>query len=329
MDKSALRSFLREKRGPEDQLWIEPQIAIVEEFVDFLQATGRPTSAASSTAEDVQAFSEILIQQGLNSVNSYFALLRYGQFVHNDAISNTAIDTLDAHEGLRNLYNRLTAEVGASARDRIFEGISIHVLGMPHTRRAEILYVIMERMESLLGYETTERMLSPSIRTLPDEYYHSRQQVFVESGSVDAYLERRRKDILAILEQCKNEGKLFFAQEITEEVLEFVRDNPEIMNGVREGNIIYAMQIPYLTKQYLAETDERMKRYYYCHCPWARESIKSGKEVSGTFCNCSAGYHKRPWEVIFGQPLRAEVVETVLKGDKQCRFAIYLPAGII
>jgi len=98
---------------------------------------------------------------------------------------------------------------------------------------------------------------------------------------------------------------------------------------VREGNVIYTMQVPYQAKLYLAETDERMKRYYYCHCPWARESNRSGKEVSGTICNCSAGYQKRPCEVNFGQPLRAEVLESVLKGDKRCRFAIYLPEGAV
>jgi DNA-binding HxlR family transcriptional regulator len=47
--------------------------------------------------------------------------------------------------------------------------------------------------------------------------------------------------------------------------------------------------------------------------------------VSPTFCQCSAGFHKKSWEVIFEQPLQAEVVETVLKGDPWCKIAIHLP----
>jgi predicted hydrocarbon binding protein len=43
------------------------------------------------------------------------------------------------------------------------------------------------------------------------------------------------------------------------------------------------------------------------------------------FCQCSAGFHKKPYEIIFGQPVKAEVLESVLKGDDICRFAIYLP----
>jgi hypothetical protein len=119
---------------------------------------------------------------------------------------------------------------------------------------------------------------------------------------------------------------LFFAQEITDEVLAFVKNDPEIGGGRREGNIVYETKIPFMTTAYLAETAPTLKRYFYCHCPWAREAIKNGDvTLTATFCNCSAGFHKKPWEVALGKPVRAEVVESVLKGDDRCRFAIYLP----
>jgi hypothetical protein len=81
-----------------------------------------------------------------------------------------------------------------------------------------------------------------------------------------------------------------------------------------------------MTSAYLAETDPILKHYYYCHCPWAREAIKNGDvTLAATFCNCSAGFHKKPWEVALGQPVRAEVLESVLMGDDRCRLAIHLP----
>ena len=90
--------------------------------------------------------------------------------------------------------------------------------------------------------------------------------------------------------------------------------------------MLYEVKIPYMTLEYLAETDERLRRYYYCHCPWVRESLKEGDvSVSPTFCLCSAGFHKKSWEVIFEQPLEAEIVQTALKGDPWCKIAIYLP----
>jgi hypothetical protein len=113
-------------------------------------------------------------------------------------------------------------------------------------------------------------------------------------------------------------------------VIDFVRGHPEINPGVLESNVLYEAKIPYMTQAYLAETDERMKRYYYCHCPWVRESLRQGDvSISPTFCHCSAGFHKKPWEMIFGQTLRADLVETVLNGDPWCKFAIYLPEQVV
>jgi hypothetical protein len=73
-----------------------------------------------------------------------------------------------------------------------------------------------------------------------------------------------------------------------------------------------------------------MKSYYYCHCPWVRESLRAGDvQVSPTFCQCSAGFHKKAWEVILDRPLEAEIVESVLLGDPWCKIAIQLPEEIL
>ena len=131
---------------------------------------------------------------------------------------------------------------------------------------------------------------------------------------------------MARLEKCHRDGQLFFAQEITAEVLDFIRRDPEMGGGRREGRIVYGTKIPYMTKQYLAETDPVMRRYYACHCPWARDAIKKADvHLAVAFCSCSGGYHKKPFEVVLGRRLRVDVLESALKGDMRCRFAIHLP----
>jgi hypothetical protein len=96
--------------------------------------------------------------------------------------------------------------------------------------------------------------------------------------------------------------------------------------GKREGNIIYETKIPYMAKQYLAETDPTLKRFYACHCPWARYAIKNGDvKIAKNLCYCSGGFMKKSWEVIFKQPLKVEILESALNGDENCRFAIHLP----
>jgi hypothetical protein len=81
-----------------------------------------------------------------------------------------------------------------------------------------------------------------------------------------------------------------------------------------------------MTQQYLAETDPALRRYYACHCPWVRDAIKNDDvKLAEIFCQCSGGFHKKPFEIIFERPLKVEVLESVLKGDSRCRFAIHIP----
>jgi hypothetical protein len=120
-------------------------------------------------------------------------------------------------------------------------------------------------------------------------------------------------------------GELYFTQEIDEQVLIYVRENP-ILSGVREGNLILTTKIPYMTKRYLNENDPRIKRYYYCHCPWVRESIRTGRpKIPTIFCNCSTGFTKFYFDAVFDDDVRCDVLETVLGGDTACKFAIHIP----
>ena len=85
-----------------------------------------------------------------------------------------------------------------------------------------------------------------------------------------------------------------------------------------------------MAKQFLAEKDENMKKYHYCHCAWVREALKTGEtKVPSKFCDCSAGYYKNQWDVILDQHVEVEVLETILAGDPRCLFAIHLPEDVV
>jgi hypothetical protein len=189
----------------------------------------------------------------------------------------------------------------------------------------------MTRMEEIFGTSTTRDLLKDSLRDLPDAYYQDDKRAFTEEcdGDIDRYLAYRKEKLLADLRDIQARGDLYFTQTITDEVIAFVEANPEIGGGVREGNLVYLTKIPYDTRAFLAETDPEKKRYHYCHCPWAKESLHKGTAtISSAFCQCSAGFVKRPFEVIFGRTLQADVLQSVLQGDPVCRFAVHLPEDI-
>lgn len=317
MDRDGFRALLRTRNVSEEG--IEASIALVERFEEF-------TSGAAPPAEAALAFSRVLIGEGANTEANYLALARYGRFTHDDGLFVAILELLDGAEAQANLYRMVGEAWGAEVRDRAFAGIGIAPLGLPSTEKPRFMHPVLQRLEAEVGAEECRRLLSGSLRDLPDRYYLGERRRYRRSRSVDDYLTRRHRAFVGELKTCQREGRLFFSQEITDEVVAFVDADPEIESGRREGSVIYVSKIPYMAKQFLAETDPTMRRYYACHCPWVREAIKNGDvELSADFCYCSAGYHKKPWELFFRRPLQAQVLESVLRGDARCRFAIFLP----
>jgi uncharacterized protein with NAD-binding domain and iron-sulfur cluster len=326
MDRESFRDYLLARNASEEQ--IEQSFKIVEELEKFQQQSG--SSGKPITGEEFTAFSAQMIARGENSFENYLALARYGRFTHNNDLFLPALDVLDGYEVFENLYKKVAAEIGSDKRDELFRSIDFPLIGTPHEKKTAVMQAALRKLEAEIGKEPCEKILATGLRDLPDEGYQDEKAKYLECGNIDAYLARKGDDFIAELKQIKESQGFYFNQEITDEVIAFVESMPEIRQGVRVGNILYEMKIPYRAKEYLAETNPDKKRYYYCHCPWARSSLKEGtSSMTPIFCNCSAAFHKKPYDVIFGKPLKAEVVETVLQGDMWCKFAIHLPEGVV
>jgi len=328
MDRDGFRSDLEERGIPDEQ--IDASIAMAEQFEAFLAETGRKIEPDDDAAKAVAAFSNRMIDRRTNTWDNYVALIRYGRFIGNDAVYIAALEIVDGAEALENLHTKLGAEIGGAERDRIFEGIELPELGTPNVDRPPLTRVIMERLEAAVAPETCVKVLGSGLRNLEDDWYLDKKQKYEEAGGIDAYLKQKGADYIAALEKHRDEGTLYFSQPVNDDVIAYVRAHPEVEAGVRQGSVVIEAKIPHQMIPFLAATDPREKAYHYCHCPWVKESLRSGNSgISPIFCNCSAAFHKKPYEVIFGQSLEAEVLETVLAGDPWCKFAIHLPERAI
>jgi len=315
MNTQGFRKFLEERKFLQER--IDAFLAFAEKFDEFRKEEPRFEAFAD--------FSKMMIAEGLNTFDNYYAIALYGRFIKDNTLLPAALELIDGGEVLDNLYKKTGEVLGNARRDEIFAGVELVPLGTPNAEKPAAMQAMIERLERA-DPQACKQILSSGLRDLPDEYYVGAKKTFEECASIDAYLLRKKQDLISELETIQREGRLYFNQEITDEVIEYVRREPEIGQGVRVGNIIYETKIPHQAKEYLAETDEDKKRYHYCHCPWVKESLKNGKSnISPTFCNCSAAFMKKPWEIIFGQPIQTDVLETVLNGDLRCRFAIHLP----
>jgi hypothetical protein len=319
MDTDGFRELLKTRKLTDEK--IDASIILAKRFEAFIECTsGKPD------AETTQMFCDLLIQEGKNTYDNFLTLARYGLFMKNNEIYVAIVELLDGEEAQGILYEKVGELYGETVRDEVFAGIGLAPLGTPSTEKPGFMFPLIERLISKVGKNEVEKLLSACLRDLPNKYFRDERRKYIKARDIDDYLKKKHRSFVRTIHKCQREGTLFFAQEITDDVVTFVRNNPEIGSGVREGNTIFVSKIPYNARQYLVETDPVMKRYYACHCPWAREAIKNGDvRLDAVFCNCSGGFHKKPWEVIFGQTLQVEVLESVLKGDFRCRFAIHLP----
>jgi hypothetical protein len=327
LDKEGYRRYLTDRDQPIPEEEIVKTSKMVERFGKYLKQFDKTLETATST--EVQKFSKVLIEEENNSFTSYVALSRYGYFIKNVDLYLAVLELLDGVEVMDVLYERLCENVDDEKRDKILPKDNLPPLGLPSSEKVDVTQQVMEKMERFLDSETCKKTLVAVAHGLPRDFRKGEREIYLNSDGIDDYLKKKRESVMANLQKIRNEGTLYFNQEITDEVLRFLESRPDVLVGERRGDIIYHTKIPYMTKEYLDETDEQMKQYYACHCAWAREAIKMGnKGVSPAFCYCSAGFTKMPWEAALNQPLEVEMVKSVLKGDLECSFIVHLPKDV-
>lgn len=64
----------------------------------------------------------------------------------------------------------------------------------------------------------------------------------------------------------------------------------------------------------------------YCVCPMVNQAESIGSAV---MCNCSEGFAEKMFSTVFGHPVKAEVVSSVLKGNTSCKYKITVSHSII
>ncbi|HAE21758.1 MAG TPA: hypothetical protein DCG47_05470 [Spirochaetaceae bacterium] len=275
----------------------------------------------------VEAHLEALAERGEADAAAIMAMARYFSVAREEAIAIRLLAFLLPIGVLPAMAGRLEALEGPSARDRVMRGITLPPVGAAPEAYPAATAAFTRALEKELGREKAERVLCWNVHGLSAESFAHERERYLALGSVDAWLKDYHERQVEVLAKHAKDGTLWFEQKITERVVDFVRERPEILGGVREGSTIYATKIPYDPDRYMMATDPLERRRLACHCPLAASSITAeGAGVPSLWCSCSAGYEKFLFDVVFAADSRTRVVKSVLAGDELCRFAIDLPA---
>ena len=332
MDEEGFREYLKDtkqvRRTP-DGATADAYVSLVNEFEGFLRDRSAGKEVESADDGDIRAFVDHLAKDGRNTLQVLIGLYRYLRFVKNAEAEVSLLLILDCAEILNIMCKTVREMHGEEKAEQLLSGFEPPQIGTPPERMPEATTEFMSRLEEGIGEEATREVLLTGPHAAPPEFHVKEREMFLASNDIDEYLKRRHEEFVKELRGHMENDTYFFTQKIDQSVMDFVEGNREISSGLRRGNKIYFTKIPFMAIEYLREDDDKMKRYYGCHCLLARESILTGKQMSRNLCYCSAGYVKRPFEVAFDRELKAEVDKSFLWGDAVCRFTIEVPEDLL
>jgi hypothetical protein len=322
LDIEGFKRFLETRKL--DEKAIESAVNTLQDFEFFLEDK-KSKEIEGATRQDFYEYSGHLIETARNTSENYLSILRYAYLKKLNELFVAGMEVLDGSEVIENFSNRLVNEFDQELRDSVFEGIDAPPLGINPKEKPGYMKKLVTKLQEKIGTQECAKFLNQGLRDRYEESRKPDREKFLKSKNIDEFLEQKHKDFVAEIEAHFRNGTLFFTQQITKEVLEYVEGDPYIETGVREEDRIIVKKIPHMAKEYLAEKDEHWKRYYYCHCPWVKEAFReSAKPISPVFCNCSAGFYRAYWEIVFHRPIQVDVLESLLKGDSCCKFAVHI-----
>jgi hypothetical protein len=319
------RAYLQGQNISDDT--IAQQITIVGDFVEFLTTPGQQQTLSTAGKKNVEQFARQLIVEGRNTLENFSWLCGYTHWLRQRQLYVALIELLDCHNALEVLAEKIEAAHGPEVKERIFRE-ALPPLGANEQERCAYTRSLMARLAQEINSEDMRAAWFQVQHGIPAEAWRKSdladQEKYRQCGDIDKFFDLKRQERNALLTRLHDEDKLWYTVAITDEVLEFAKNDPEMEVGRRAGNTIYISKIPYNAVRYLQTTDPRLKRYYACHCPLVREAILNDQPISPEVCDCSLG-HASHSVAGLGLELKGEVLESAVKGDLRCRFVFYLP----
>ena len=219
------------------------------------------------------------------------------------------------------LSRAIEGAAGEEIRDLILQGGETLTQETGTTEKIIWTCGVLDLLAEHTDKHTQREILTGCACHYPVEDLGDIKEVFQSTGDIDSAVE---------MLQVKFERFLRETLELEEELVVEVISRGWGLAGYREGNSIIATKIPKsgFLVDYFNETDPAEKRRLYCHCPRVRDGVGLEPALPEVYCYCGAGFYQGIWEVILGEPVMVEVLESVMSGGDVCKIAIHLPAEL-
>ncbi len=254
------------------------------------------TGSMEQLSEAYQAVFQTQNEYGL--ISDEFCI----EVLHSGSPAELPIEVLFVRHPWEALFGQaISAVMGEPARQQVIGEQETIFLETPVSDRFAWTKDALDRFDQISIDDQRFEVLTACSHVFPREQSEKMREVYLSSTWSGADLLKAVDDVVAFMEADPGWRPII----------------------TREGNTLYVTKNPANQEAYdRAETDLERKKAA-CFCPIIQQHIEDG--MSDTFCYCSAGYERKQWEVALEQPVRIEVVKSLLKGDLVCQFAIHLP----
>ena len=187
-----------------------------------------------------------------------------------------------------------------------------------------MLTVLQRNMELLAGEKISKKVMEGS-KKITDKTDQRKVAEWVKDAMkrLDALVDE--KTAIQVMENCG-----YNCAEVNKRVIERAKarrskfkdsegfleaEQRKPMAGTRisiEGETLYQIYMP-----------QAFTRPMRCYCALLR-GLPEGEKISPTYCHCSKAFVKKFWETLLEKNVRVELMESVVSGGSECKFAIHI-----
>ncbi|TFG81410.1 MAG: hypothetical protein E4G74_04200 [Erysipelotrichales bacterium] len=176
-----------------------------------------------------------LIRDERNTMSRFLNLMRYFGTTHQYDLYIYFTSLLNSPGVVDQIKLRLDPEV----RNTVFDKLQEPPLGSDIDQMPAYTSRFMERLTQTMERTDLRKALAGNNHELPQEAFAKEKEIFDQSNSLDEYLKGLNQRGIDTLQKHCDLGIIWFEQIITQEVVDYVKTNPEIMSATRVGNKLY------------------------------------------------------------------------------------------
>ena len=297
----------------------------LKDFQSFLEKRG-VKSEHDITKKDINDYVAEKNAQGEDAYHYIETIIEYFISVKNGVLSHEAWLLYDAVGHFGKISELTKNELGEDAWRQVFGNTELPKFGWTLDEITDFTRQMHKRVSAVAPREHVENMIQLHAHGV-EQHFDGTIHEILESRGVDGLIKHLNDEFIKEVESCRDKGIFYSGSMVDDDVINFYKENP--LNR-RVGNKIINKQPPSLAKEYLVETDEKLKRYNACHCAIKKHSIlQNDGGLSHSLCYCCFGHSKKQFEAAFGRELSGRVVKTVMDdGCLECVFEIDIPEGV-